>query len=538
MNYHKFSDKTQSEGTLTSGSNLSYWIDSITPIAFTPLSANIKTQVIVVGGGIAGLSIAYQLLKHEKNVVIIDDGFIGSGETGRTTAHIVNALDDRYSELEKILGAEASRLAAESHSAAINFIENTIREEHIDCDFKRLDGYLFLHPSDKEETLANELLATQRAGLNTSMLRHVPGIDFEPGPCLKFPRQAQFHPMKYLKGLTDAIIKMGGKIFTETHAKVIDKQHVEANGFSIQAEYVVVATNTPVNDWVTMHTKQHAYRTYVIAGLVPKGNVPMALWWDTGDVRSKWVTDPYHYVRTQRHNDEFDLLICGGEDHKTGQADNEDLPEEQRFTRLIDWTIARFPAFGEIIYRWSGQVLEPVDSLAFIGRNPGDENIFIATGDSGNGMTHGTIAAMLISDLIEGRSNNWTKLYDPARITLKATGSFLKEAGNMAAQYLDLLAPEDVKSINGIATGQGAIINMGLKKVAIYKDEQNTVHAFSAICPHLGCVVRWNSSEHSFDCPCHGSRFTCLGNVVNGPALGDLKRINLDDDRLKSRTDR
>jgi glycine/D-amino acid oxidase-like deaminating enzyme/nitrite reductase/ring-hydroxylating ferredoxin subunit len=515
-------------GVTTSGANVSYWLDSVEPIRFTPLSADISTETAIVGGGISGLSVAYCLAKAGRKVVVIDDGFIGSGETGRTTAHVVNALDDRYAIIERRHGKEASRLAAESHTAAIDFIEQTIREENIECDFLRVDGYLFLHPSDEKKTLTDELDATHRAGIQTILLQETPHLNAEGVPSLLFPRQAQFHIMKYLRGLSQAIIRLGGEIYTETHAEKISDKKITANGHTINCEYAVVATNSPVNDLVTMHTKQHPYRTYVIGAKVAKGDLPYALWWDTGDMKSKWVTDPYHYVRLQPLNEEYDLLIAGGEDHKTGQAEDENIPEENRFERLIEWTRKKFPMMGEVVYQWSGQVLEPVDSLAFIGRNPGDEYVFIATGDSGNGMTHGTIAGMLISDLVLGKENPWEKIYQPSRISLKATGDFLKEVGNMTVQYLDYLAPGDIKTIHDLPAGMGAIVNLGARKAAVYRDDQNVVHTFSAVCPHLGCIVQWNSAEKSFDCPCHGSRFTCEGKVVNGPSQGDLKRIVLE----------
>jgi Rieske Fe-S protein len=333
--------------------------------------------------------------------------------------------------------------------------------------------------------------------------------------------------MKYLRGLSQAIVRMGGSIFTETHIKGINKTGVRTANFSVQADHIVVATNTPVNDLVTMHTKQFPYRTYVIGALVPKGALQPALWWDTGNMKSEWVTDPYHYVRLQSYDEAHDLLIAGGEDHKTGQADKEHIEQAQRYQNLERWTRRHFPAIRDIVYHWSGQVMEPVDLVGFIGKNPGDKNIYIATGDSGNGMTHGTIAGMLISDLILGKDNPWKKLYDPSRITLKATGEFLQEVGNMTAQYLDYFDPGDVKSIHDLETDQGAIVNLKGKKVAIYKDEMNVLHAYSAICPHLGCVLQWNGDEHSFDCPCHGSRFTCEGNVVNGPAVSNLKQVEL-----------
>jgi glycine/D-amino acid oxidase-like deaminating enzyme/nitrite reductase/ring-hydroxylating ferredoxin subunit len=527
MSFYNISGTDNKEGLLTSGSNNSFWIESVSPISFSPVYENLETETVIVGGGIAGLSIAYCLAKAGRKVVIVEDGLIGSGESGRTTAHLVNALDDRYYEIENVLGKDAARVAAESHTAAIDFVEKIVNDENIDCDFKRLEGYLFLHPSDKASSLDDELVATRRAGIATELLSHVPGMPAEKGPCLRFPQQAQFHPMKYYKGLADCIIRYGGKIFTESRATEIRKDGVTANGHGIKAEHVVVATNTPINDLVTMHTKQFPYRTYVIGALVPKNTVPEALWWDTGNLRSKWIVDPYHYVRIQAYDEQFDLLISGGEDHKTGQADDEHVPEEMRFDKLESWTRHHFPEMRDVVYHWSGQVLEPLDSLAFIGRNPGNKNTYIATGDSGNGMTHGTIAGMLISDLIQGNQNKWEEIYKPSRITMKVAGDYVHEVGNMAAQYADYVKPGDIESVDELGANQGAIITMGARKVAVYKDELNHVHAYSAVCPHLGCVVQWNSSEHSFDCPCHGSRFTCEGKVVNGPARSDLKKVDL-----------
>lgn len=528
MEHHNTSvQEGQEKGITTSGSNVSFWLDSIEPIRFSPLTSNLKTEVAVVGGGIAGLSVAYCLVKAGKKVVVLEDGFIGSGETGRTTAHLVNALDDRYAEIERVLGEEKCTLAAESHTAAINFVERVVREENIDCEFKRLDGFLFLHPTDDHSTLDEEFIVTNKHGIRTEKIQGVPGMEGETGICLRFPDQAQFHPLKYLKGLAEFIIRNGGAIYTETRVENIGKTGVRTSQFSVDADHVVVATNTPVNDWVTMHTKQHSYRTYVIGGLIPKDSIRPGLWWDTGNIKSEWATDPYHYIRLQSYDEQHDLLISGGEDHKTGQADKENIEEEQRYARLEQWTRRHFPAMKDIVYHWSGQVLEPVDFMAFIGKNPGEKNVYIATGDSGNGMTHGTIAGMLISDLILGKKNPWEKLYDPSRITLKAASHFLKEVGNMSAQYLDWFEPSEVKSVEELQPRQGAIVNIKGKKVALYKDESEGVHAFSAVCPHMGCVLQWNGDEHSFDCPCHGSRFTCQGVVVNGPAKNDLTRLQL-----------
>jgi len=241
--------------------------------------------------------------------------------------------------------------------------------------------------------------------LQTSWIDHIPGLSTEEGPCIRFPMQGQFHIMKYLHGLANAIVKMGGEIYTKTHARHINEDGAECNGYKVRASQIVVATNTPVNDFVAIHAKQFPYRTYVVAFKVARETIPHCLWWDTGDMDSKWVTAPYHYIRTQKLNDDYDLLIVGGEDHKTGQADAEDIPEQDRYDALIDWTKKRFPMVEELLYSWSGQVMEPVDYMAFIGKNPGDNNVHIITGDSGNGMTHGTIGGIIVSDLIQGIEN-------------------------------------------------------------------------------------------------------------------------------------
>ncbi len=516
------------EGVITSGHNISLWVDTVLPLKFGKLSNNLETDIVIVGGGLAGLSVAYCLSKAGRKVAVIEDGYLGSGETGRTTAHITNALDDRYFEIQKIHGKDVAQLAAESHTEAIEFISKTVLAEHIDCDFKRVDGYLFPHPSDNRKTVDDEFIATREAGMNTSLSEKTnSGIIELIGPFLTFKDQAQFHPLKYLKGLADAIIKNGGKIFTESRVEEINKDGVKIKDIEVKANHIVVTTNTPINDWVTMHTKQFPYRSYVIAVMIPKDSLKPALWWDTGDHDSRWIAMPYHYVRTYDYNDQNDMLIVGGQDHKTGQADGELLPEEERYYALRAWASQHFPMIGEEIYRWSGQVMEPIDALAFIGRNPGDKNIYIATGDSGNGMTHCTIAGILISDLILEKENPWEKLYDPSRLMFHSLGDYLHEVGNMAAQYVDLISPEDISSTSELKAGQGAIISKGLKKIAVYKDDKGKVSAYSAICSHLGCVLQWNADEKSFDCPCHGSRFTYEGKLINGPAITDLKKISI-----------
>jgi glycine/D-amino acid oxidase-like deaminating enzyme/nitrite reductase/ring-hydroxylating ferredoxin subunit len=489
------------------------------------LTHDIRTSVCIVGAGIAGMTTAYLLARAGRAVVVIDDGPIGGGETGRSTAHITAALDDRYSNIEKLHGEEGSRVAAESHTAAINRIESIASLEDIDCDFERVDGYLFLGGGDDRKVLEEELKAAHGAGLSdVELLDRAPVKSFDSGPALRFPRQAQFHPVKYLNGLARAIVRDGGQLYSDTHAESIQDGEpakvTTSDGHVITADSVVVATNSPVNDWVIIHTKQYAYRTYVIAARIPRGSIPRGLYWDT--------LDPYHYIRLQEVDPLLDprrreeLLIVGGEDHKTGQANDAD----ERFKRLEEWTRQRFPAIGNVDFRWSGQIMEPVDYMGFIGRNPGtDQHIFIATGDSGNGITNGTVAGILLTDLILGRKNPWSKLYDPSRVTLRATPSFLKENLNVVGQYTDWATGGDVDSYEQIAPGTGAVIRRGMKKIAVYRDDQGEIHELSAVCTHLYCIVDWNSAERTWDCPCHGSRFDPYGRVVNGPAITPLREL-------------
>ena len=486
---------------------------------FPKLVKDERADVCIIGAGIAGLTSAYLLVRSGKSVVVVDDGPIVSGETERTTAHLVTALDDRYIELERLHGKQGAQLAATSHLAAIDTIERIVRDEKINCDFERLDGYLFNALGQTDDLLDRELEATRRAGLSdTEIVDRAPWASFNTGRALRFPRQAQFHPLKYLAALAQAIVRDGGRIFAETRASTINggkDAHVDtSDGPKIMCSSIVVATNTPANDKLVIHTKQAAYRTYVIGIAVPAGTVPKALYWDTGD--------PYHYVRLATPDytiTSHDILIVGGEDHKTGQADD----AEARYDKLEAWTRERFPMANEVRFRWSGQVMESVDSLAFIGRNPMDhDNVYIITGDSGNGMTHGTIAGLLLTDLIHGRENPWTDLYSPARVTLGAMKNFASETANVAAQYADWMTAGDVEKDQLIPCGTGAIVRHGLAKVAIYRDSGGEFHECSAICPHLGAIVGWNHSEKTWDCPAHGSRFDCMGKVLNGPANNDL----------------
>lgn len=500
-----------------SGRTTSVWMTSTTNTTRKPLDRNVNVEVCVIGAGIAGLTTAYKLARQGRSVVVLDDGPVGGGETGRTSAHLTNALDDRYHQLERWHGEDGARLAAESHTAAIDEIERIVDSEAIDCGFARVDGYLVAPPGEAPDELKDELVAARRAGLDqVDLIDRLPFDGFDYGPALRFPRQAEFHALEYLFGLARAVERLSGRVYTGSHVNSVDSDGLSARIETadhkvVTADNVVVATNVPFNDRVALHTKQAPYRTYVVAAQVPADSLPHMLLWDT--------CDPYHYVRLHTAED-GEYLIVGGEDHKTGQATD----YESRFARLEMWARERFPMAKDFDRQWSGQVMEPIDGLAFIGRNPSDnDNVFVATGDSGNGLTHGTIAGILISDLIAGRNNPWAKLYEPSRKTLSAAGEFLKENLNVAVQYADHIKRGDVRSVDDLPAGSGALLQQGVHKIAVFRSDDGKLCQFSATCPHLGCIVQWNGLERSWDCPCHGSRFAADdGHVLFGPAISGL----------------
>ena len=493
-------------------------MDSASLETAPPLTEDLRADVVVVGAGIAGITTAYLLARAGQSVVVLDSGPVGGGMTARTTAHLSAALDDHYEELIRLRGLDEARLAAESHMSAIDLIEQVQAAEQIACDFARVSGYLFCAPGDDPDILVREIDAAHRVGLrDVDWADRAPVRGVDTGRCLRFARMGRFHPLKYLNGLVRAIRRDGGRFFT-AHVVAVrgnDRAEVETEtGHRVAARAAVVATNSPINDKVSIHTKQAPYRTYVIAARVPRGAVADALYWDTGD--------PYHYVRLQPGEGDADVLIIGGEDHKTGQADDMDA----RFARLEAWMREHFAQAGDVAWRWSGQVMEPVDYVGFIGRNPGDSpNVYVATGDSGMGITHGTIAGMVISDLILGRESPWAQLYDPARVTAKASGEFVSENLNVAAQFADYVTAGDVSSLRSLQPGDGAIVRRGLRKVAVYRNEDGVLVERSAICTHLGCIVAWNPLERCWDCPCHGSQFAPDGSAINGPASKPLAKV-------------
>jgi glycine/D-amino acid oxidase-like deaminating enzyme/nitrite reductase/ring-hydroxylating ferredoxin subunit len=503
----------------------SVWMD-FGGIAASPLDGSKSADVVVIGGGIAGLSTAYELAVRNLKVIVLDRGQVGLGMTARTTAHLASAYDDWYSELVSARGVKMARIVHQSVGAAIDRVDAIQSENGIDCDFQRVDGYLFLAPDTPASDLDRELEACRQVGVPVSDVRERIPLQTDLSRSLRFPDQARFHPLKYLAGLAREISRRGGELYSNTAVESALEEaagvKVKTDRGTLRAAHVVFATNSPIGGSVTLHTKQAPYRTYVVAATLPRGSLPDALYWDT--------FDPYHYVRLQPHSEENDLVIIGGEDHKSGEADD----GEARFAVLENWARERLPNMGKITHRWSGQVMEPVDYVGFVGRNSGDKHRYIISGDSGQGMTNGVVGGMLVSALICDGSSPWEKAYDPGRgITKRVTG-FVSENLTALKSFAEYLTPGEIKSIERLKAGEGGVFRSGLKKIAACRDADGKLHLSSATCTHMGCVVHWNSLEQCWDCPCHGSQFAPDGAPLNGPAVSPLAKVELQKGKLQA----
>lgn len=485
-----------------------------------PLTQDLNIDVCVIGASIAGLLCALELAERGRSVVLLERDAIASGDTGMTTAHLTALLDTRYFALAKMHGVEAARTVAASHIRGIAHIERVANSHVIDCGFRRVSGFLCASNEAQAEQLRREGAAATEAGISCELVRRAPLANL--GPALHVPYQAEIDPLAFVAGVVDALERLGVLIYAPVTVQEFDPASASdqvglrtSDGRSIRASQVIVATSTPINDVTVLHTKQAAYRTYAIAAEIAEQEA--ALCWD--------LEDPYHYVRTALDaRSRRPVLIVGGEDHRVGQ----DLDATQHWSRLEDWLREHFPAAGAVVNQWSGQVIETSDGLAYIGKNPGQERVFVVTGTSGNGFTYAALAAEVIADLIEGKDNRFAEIYDPARkpSSLSAIATFVRENLNTAEQYTDWLGPSDIAKVEDIPNGEGAVLRRGLTRVAVYVDDVGLSHELSATCPHLGGVVAWNPAEKSWDCPCHGSRFDCYGKVLAGPAVSDLKPVS------------
>lgn len=498
-----------------------YWIDSAQLPAFPRLEKKLAVDVVVVGGGITGVTAAYLLKKAGLKVALLERDRIAGGDTGHTTAHLTRVTDLRLKEIVKTFGRDAARAVWDAGGAAIDQMATLIRSEEIDCDFRWVPGYLHAPLGGHDEASINELkqeLATATdLGIDVSFLDRVPALQL---PGLKFEHQALFHPLKYLAALAQQIPGDGSFVFEQSEAEETTDEPlgVTCGGHRIQCGDIVLATHNPLMGntgavaAALFQTKLALYSSYALGAWLPKGVFPEASFWDT--------SDPYYYLRIERREG-GDYAIFGGEDHKTGQVQD----TEQVYRKLEQKFLSVAPQ-ARIDHRWSGQVIETNDGLPFIGETAPHQ--FAATGFAGNGMTFGTLGAMMAVDAILKRRNPWADLFDIHRKkVLGGTWTYLTE--NVDYPYYlarNWLAKGEGDSVATVKAGEGKILNLSGKKVAAFRDENGQISLCSPVCTHLQCIVGWNNAEQTWDCPCHGSRFKPTGEVISGPAEEPLPRVN------------
>lgn len=493
--------------------NTSYWADTARLPKFLPLRRDLDVDVTVIGGGIMGVTAAYLLIEAGATVALIERDRFGGGETAHTTAHLTYVTDMRLCELVKTFGRPHAQATWDAGMAAINQIREIIEKESLACEFHWLPGYL--HAAADKSTDAEEISALQEDallaaefGFDASFVERAPFVE-QPG--IRFANQAIFHPQKYIAGLLKLLKKRGCQLFENTEAGEIQASPamVKANGHKIRCKFVVMGTHVPLQgatgtvNAALFQTKLAAYSTYALGAHIPKGTAPQASFWDTAD--------PYFYLRIE-HKKTHDYAILGGADHKTGQT-----RDPERHYARVEKRLRQILPQAKIDHRWSGQVIETNDGLPLMGETAHRQ--FVATGFAGNGMTFGTLGAMMAADVYAGRKNPWSELFNVNRKKLSSAWDYLVENKDypfyMAKEWL---AKPDADSSRGIKPGEGKIVRLGLSKVAVYRNEKGKLSVKSAVCTHMGCIVRWNATEKTWDCPCHGSRFHPTGEVMAGPA--------------------
>jgi glycine/D-amino acid oxidase-like deaminating enzyme/nitrite reductase/ring-hydroxylating ferredoxin subunit len=518
----------------TSGQNDPVWVHHM-PYSKYPefplLSSDIETDVCVIGSGVAGISISYELVNRGKNVTMIEARHVLSGESGRTSGHLSNALDDGYMSIEKKHGFQGAKAAADGHTWAINKVEEVSKKLGIECEFRRLPAYRVSwlehsdprHEKDRWE-IQQEAEAAQKLGLDATYRDGLTIRGWDGSPDQRdgtiFGRQATFHPTKYFLGVLEWLRRQPNflcfartKMMSLEEYEVVKVQTVDKH--TITAKAVVEATCAPLQK-MSINAEMVYNRTYCFAIRIPKGSVEDCLIYDTDE--------RYKYVRLTGCDGKDNYMVVGGCDHKVGQEE-----EHGRFDQLERWVRARFTKAGPVDYRWSGHIFEPVDYVGFIGKNQGRKLTYVVAGDSGNGLTHGVLSSDLIADEIEGKDNPWAALYNPSRLSSisKALPTMLQHDLQIQGQYKRYMRP-DIQDIEDLQVGTGGVIRdkQTSRMTAVYKDEGGRVHRYSAVCPHMRGIVTWNNTEKSWDCPVHGSRFSCDGVCVEAPAKSNLTPLD------------
>jgi glycine/D-amino acid oxidase-like deaminating enzyme/nitrite reductase/ring-hydroxylating ferredoxin subunit len=494
------------------------WEESLAPPDFEKPAGRIQVDALVIGGGITGVTTASLLKQAGCKVALVDLHRIGGGETAHTTAHVTCVTDTRLAELVSSLGKAEAQALWDAGDRAMQQIEAMAAEYAIECELRRVPGYLFA--AEGKELDAERKSLKQDAGLAAEMGFDANYIESAPlfqRPAVRFANQLKFHPLKYLFGLARTLPGDGCHVFEGTDGTRLDekKRQLRMPGGAIAYDALIVATHVPLQGHrgalaaALFQTKLAAYSTYAIEARVDA--MHEALFWDTND--------PYLYLRIDKHP-RGTRVILGGEDHKTGQEPD----TEARYAKLGQTLRKIFPE-AEPERRWSGQVIETPDGLPYIGE--AGERQFLATGFSGNGMTLGTFSAMLIADLVAGRKNAWTELFDPHRKRLAGTWEYLRENKDFPACFIkDHLSPVH-ESISDLSPGEAGLVKVDGKKYAVHMDANGECTALSPVCPHMGCIVGWNAAEKTWDCPCHGSRFTATGDLIAGPAEKGLEKVDV-----------
>lgn len=495
------------------------WKEDSPPRAYPQLHEDIQVDVLIIGGGITGVGAAHLLSQDGLRVALVEKNQLGSGDTGHTTAHLTYMTDTRISDLVATCGVENTQLAWEAGKEAMEHIHSLAGKLDQDVGLREVPGYLVAAlESDiaKERTrLIRETKQAADMGFDVEFLEKIPPTNL---PGIRFQNQMKFHPLRYLTAVAARAHSQGARIFENTDITAIEERPnraTSANHRRIDYKHLIIATHMPMQGnrsvaaSMLFQTKLASYSTYAIAAKIPTGLLEEMIWSDTAE--------PFNYIRVDRRTD-GDYIIFGGADHKTGQAES----TAEHFYSL-ERSMQRMLGSYHETHRWSGRVVETLDGLPYIGETP--EGNFIATGFSGNGMTFGTAAAIMAHDKITGRSNPWEKAFHPRRRELAALPTYIHENKDFPYRLVRdrLKTPDD--DGRPLAPGEGRVIKSGGNHVAICCDSYGNQHQCSAVCSHLGCLVSWNDSEQTWDCPCHGSRFTPDGTVIGGPAEHDLELI-------------